>query len=106
MNYKVELQNGMTFVCNNIQSPDSNQHIYAVTIGDSVSFIDVSDVRWIDPTFAPTECLIHRNQADRVAQYVAVSSKSVLVRYQMPNGRIFHNRLFPNNTYKAIKLSF
>jgi len=78
----------------------------AITIGDAVSFIPTSDVRWIDPTFEPTECLIHRNQADRIAVYVAVSSKSILVRYQMPNGKVFHNRLFPNNTYKAVKLSF
>ena len=111
-NWKVELQNGMTFICNNIEMigklnrEETPTNVYAITIGDAVSFIPTSDVRWIDPTFEPTECLIHRNKADRVAVYVAVSSKSILVRYQMPNGKVFHNRLFPNKTYKAVKLSF
>ena len=101
-NWKVELQNGMTFICNNIEEKSFN--VYTITIGDSVSFIPTADVKWIDPTFQATECLINRNQADRVAEYVAVSSKSILVKYEMPNGKVFHNRLFPNNTYKAVKL--
>ena len=81
-----------------------SNNVYTITIGDSVSFIPTADVRWIDPTFQATECLVNRNQADRVAVYVAVSSKSILVKYQMPNGKVFHNRIFANNTYKAIKL--
>ena len=101
-NWKVELQNGMTFICNSIEEKSNN--VYTITIGDSVSFIPTADVRWIDPTFQATECLVNRNQADRVAVYVAVSSKSILVKYQMPNGKVFHNRIFANNTYKAIKL--
>jgi hypothetical protein len=104
MNYKVELQNGMTFVCNQIESAKYNQNTYAITIGEVVTFIAVSDVRWIDPTFAPTEIQIDRNQANRTATIVAVWNDKMLVRYQMPKGKVFHNYLYPNNTYKSVKL--
>jgi hypothetical protein len=103
MNYKVELKNGMTFVCNNISDVLYDSQKYAITIGEVVTFIAVSDVLWIDPTFASAEVTIHRNQANRIATIVAVWNDKMLVRYQMPKGKVFHNYLFPNNTYKSVK---
>jgi hypothetical protein len=103
MNYKVELRNGMKFICNHITDCGNN---YAITIGDNVSFISISSVRWIDPTFESTQIRIHRNQADRNAEVIFVSEKHLLVRYQMPNGKVFHNFLLPNGSYKSVKLSF
>lgn len=104
MNYKVELQNGLTFVCNRIECISDMAIHYRITIGDSVSYILVSDVRWIDPTFASTEIQIHRNQANRTANVIQVYSDKILVNYQMPNGRIFHNFLLADDKYKAVKL--
>jgi hypothetical protein len=102
MNYKVELKNGMTFVCNQISDALYDRK-YAITIGDVVTFIAVSDVLWIDPTFESPEVIIERNQANRTATIVAVWNDKMLVRYQMPKGKVFHNYLFPNNTYKSVK---
>jgi hypothetical protein len=102
MNYKVELKNGMTFVCNQISDALYDRK-YAITIGDVVTFIAVSDVLWINPTFEPCEVIIERNQANRTATIVAVWNDKMLVRYQMPKGKVFHNYLFPNNTYKSVK---
>lgn len=102
MNYRIELRNGMKFNCNEIKDIGSN---YAITIGDYVSFLPISSVRWIDPTFESTQIRIHRNQADRIAEVIFVSEKHLLVRYQMPNGKIFHNYLLPNGSYKSVKLS-